>query len=280
MKFFKNKLAVTILVLSVAFLGLIIYTASKDVDGLEGSAGEALSPIQKITYNINQATKDFVDFFLNFSDVKAENKELKEENEKLKDEIAKNSDLEAENERLRALLDFEDERTNYDYVATNIIGKSSNMTNGYIIDRGLNDGIEKGMIVIASKGLVGQIAEVSSDWAIVDCIIDENIKVSVMVDSTRENTGMLEGYKNSKNENLTKILYLPMDSKIKEGDVILTSGLGLVYPKEIRIGEVISIEEDKVKVMKSAIVKPYVDFNKLEELVVVVPKDKRVIEYK
>ena len=178
MKFFKNKLAVTILVLSVAFLGLIIYTASKEVDGLEGSAGEALSPIQKITYNINQATKDFVDFFLNFSDVKAENQELKAENEKLKDEIAKNSDLEAENERLRALLDFEDERTNYDYVATNIIGKSSNMTNGYIIDRGLNDGIEKGMIVIASKGLVGQIAEVSSNWAIVDCIIDENIKAS------------------------------------------------------------------------------------------------------
>ena len=49
----------------------------------------------------------------------------------------------------------------------------------------------------------------------------------------------------------------------------------MLYPKEIRIGEVTKVEEDKVKVMKSAIVKPYVDFNKLEELFVIVPKDIR-----
>ena len=68
---------------------------------------------------------------------------------------------------------------------------------------------------------------------------------------------------------------LPIDSEIKEGDVIMTSGVGMLYPKEIRIGEVTKVEEDKVKVMKSAIVKPYVDFNKLEELFVIVPKDIR-----
>ena len=55
----------------------------------------------------------------------------------------------------------------------------------------------------------------------------------------------------------------------------MTSGVGMLYPKEIRIGEVTKVEEDKVKVMKSAIVKPYVDFNKLEELFVIVPKDIR-----
>ena len=47
-----------------------------------------------------------------------------------------------------------------------------------------------------------------------------------------------------------------------------------MYPKEIRIGEVISVETDNVKVMKSAVVKPYVDFNKLEELVIIIPKEK------
>ena len=68
-------------------------------------------------------------------------------------------------------------------------------------------------------------------------------------------------------------------SEIKEGDVILTSGLGMIYPKEIRIGEVVSVETDNVMVMKNAIVKPYVDFNKLEELFVVVPKDKINVKY-
>ena len=64
MKLFKNKLTVTIVVLSVTFLGLIIYTASKDTKGLEGNAGELLNPMQRIIYNINTGAKNFVDFFL------------------------------------------------------------------------------------------------------------------------------------------------------------------------------------------------------------------------
>jgi rod shape-determining protein MreC len=70
-----------------------------------------------------------------------------------------------------------------------------------------------------------------------------------------------------------------MESEVKEGDVIMTSGIGRLYPKEIRIGEVISVQEDKVMVMKNAVVKPYVDFNKLEELFIVSPKDTREIKY-
>lgn len=66
---------------------------------------------------------------------------------------------------------------------------------------------------------------------------------------------------------------------VKEGDVILTSGSGNIYPKDIKIGEVIGVTEDKVKLMKVAIVEPYVDYNKLEELMVIVPKDKREIKY-
>ena len=62
--------------------------------------------------------------------------------------------------------------------------------------------------------------------------------------------------------------------KSKEGDIILTSGLGSMYPKGIRIGEVTSVEVDNVGIMKKAVVKPYVDFNKLQELFVIVPKEK------
>ena len=102
-----------------------------------------------------------------------------------------------------------------------------------------------------------------------------------MPESTRENTGILKGYVDSStNDKLTKISYLSMDSKIKKGDLILTSGLGAVYPKEIRVGKVLSVEEDKVSFMKSAVVKPYVDFDSLEELVIVVPKNTKEIEYK
>lgn len=279
MKFLKNKLAVTIIVLSVTFLSLIIYSASRDVKGLEGVAGSTLSPIQKITYGLNRSVKDFVDFFLNFSEVKATNKDLEKENEKLKDEIAEKSDLEEENERLKDLLEFKDSREEYNYISTNIIGTKGNIINGLIIDKGEIDGVQKNMIVIASKGLVGKVTSVAKNWAIVETIVNKNISVSVMLEESRENSGILEGYANNNNEKLAKISYLPMSSEVKEGDIVLTSGYGEIYPKEIRIGEVIKVEEDKVKVMKSAIVKPYVDFEKLEELLIVAPKDSRDIKY-
>lgn len=280
MKLLKNKLAVTVIVLSVTFLLLIAYTSSKEIKGLEGSAGDALSPIQKLTYGVNRGVKDFVDFFLNFSEVKDENEKLTEENNELKDKLAEYSDLASENERLKALLDFEEQRDQYNYISTNIIGTKGSILEGYIVDKGSEDGIKKGMIVIAAQGLVGQVASVSSNWSVVECIINENVAVSVMPESTRENTGILQGYTDGKtNEKLTKISYLPMDSKIQKGDVILTSGLGQVYPKEIRVGEVISVEEDKVNVMKSAIVKTFVDFDSLEELVIIAPKDTKNIEY-
>ena len=104
-----------------------------------------------MTYNLNRGLKDFVDFFLNFSDIKVENKELSKENNDLRDELAQNSDLKAENERLRGLLDFKMERSNYDYITTNIIGKRGNILDGYIVDKGTDDGIAKGMVVIVER---------------------------------------------------------------------------------------------------------------------------------
>ena len=268
MKLLKNKLAVTIIVLSVAFLILIISTVKRDNKSLiESGAGAALNPVQSVIYKATNRVKESVDFFLNFSEVRNENKNLIKENEQLKD-------------RLRKILNFTEEHNNYDYVGCDIIGyPNNNISEGYIINKGENANIQKGMVVIAAEGLVGQVTSVGSNWSIVQSLANENIVVAVMADSTREATGYIKGYKDRQNRNLAKVYDLPIDSEIKEGDVIMTSGVGMLYPKEIRIGEVTKVEEDKVKVMKSAEVKPYVDFNKLEELFIIVPKETREVKY-
>ena len=90
---------------------------------------------------------------------------------------------------------------------------------------------------------------------------------------------MVKGYSDSNNQFLAKLYYLPQDSTIKKGDVILTSGINNSYPRGIRIGTVISVEDDKGKVMKNALIKPYVNFDKLQELLIVVPQDKTDIKY-
>ncbi|MBX7408593.1 rod shape-determining protein MreC [Clostridium chauvoei] len=282
MKFFKNKLAVTIIVLSVAFLSVIVYTvSSQQKDIVSSGVGSVVSPLQKVVYKINDKIKGSLGFVFNFSKVKQENEDLANKNIELENKLLEYDKLKDENERLREVLNFKNSKNNYDYLGCEIIGYSGgNFTDGYIIDKGEDQGLKKGMVVIANKGLVGQVTSTGSNWAIVESLINENIAVSVMVNSTRETTGILKGYRDHNNQNLIQVTNLPMDSAIKEGDVILTLGLGQIYPKEVRIGEVISVETDNVKVMKSAIVKPYVDFNKLEELFVVVPKETREIKYK
>lgn len=281
MKLLKNKLTVTIIVLSVAFLGIITYTIDNERKSIvSNGVVNVVNPIQKVVYNINNSIKGTFDFFLNFSKIKEENKELTKENVSLENKLLEYDKLKEENDRLREVLNFKNSKNNYDYLGCEIIGYSGeSFSSGYIIDKGENDGLKKDMIVISNKGLVGQITSTGSNWSIVQSLLNENIAVSVMVNSTRETTGILKGYINHNNENLTKVTNLPIGSAIKEGDVIVTSGLGQIYPKETRIGEVISVETDEIKVMKTAIVKPFVDFNKLEELFVVIPRETREVKY-
>ena len=272
MKPFKNKLALTIVLLSVAFCGMIIYSLQSDANGISSSVSTVVSPLQKIVYNINSRVKETVDFFLNFSEVKLENEQLKQKNAELANELIEYESLKDEVERLREALNFTESRSNYNYVGVNIIGYSgSSLSDGYIIDKGSNDGIAKNMVVVSYKGLVGKVTKVSSNFAVVQSILNENIAVAVMDQQTRDATGVLQGLSDKKDTNMTVVYNLPIDSDVKEGDIIITSGLGKIYPKEIPVGTVVSVQEDNVKVMKSAVVEPFVNFNKLEELFVVIP---------
>lgn len=275
MKFLKNKLAVTIIVLSVTFLGIIVYSFKRDSKGVIGNGvGVALNPVQKVFYGVSDNVRGFLNFVFSFSDVKKENEELKAKNSDLESKAIEYESLKKENERLRDMLNFKSQKLNYNIVGCHIINKGDEgFLESYTIDKGTKDGLKVGMVAVTGQGLVGQVTYVDKSWAKVQPLISENIAVHVLVDSTRETTGIVKGYKDNNNRLLTKVYSLPIDSQIKAGDVILTTGLGDLYPKEIKIGEVLSVEEDKGKVMKTALVKPYVDFNKLEELFVVIPKD-------
>ena len=275
MKPLKNKLAVTIVVLSVAFFGIIIFSIKSNSNIISSGVGSVISPLQKIVYNINDKIKGSFEFFLNFSKVKQENEELASKNAELENKLIEYNRMKDENIRLREMFNYSEANKSYNYIGCNIIGYSGgNISEGYIIDKGTKDGVEKDMIIITPVGLVGKVTKAERNSSIVQTILNQNIAVASMVESTRETTGILQGITDNKNKNLTKLSNIPIDSEIKEGDVILTSGLGGMYPQEIRIGEVVSVEVDSVGIMKTATVKPYVDFTKLEELFVVVPKEK------
>lgn len=272
MKFFKNKLAVTVIVLSVTFLVIIGYTSKKQgKDKVSSAVGVTLNPVQKVFYSINDNVKGFLNFIFNFSDVKSENTELKKKNSELSSKSIEYDSLKNENQRLREMLDFKSQRDEYNYIGANIINKAGgSILESFTIDKGLKHGVKVGMVAIDPKGLVGQVTDVTNSWSTIQPITSENVAVGALVESTRDTTGVVKGYRDN-NKAVARLEYIDANSEIKEGDVILTSASGDSYPKEIKIGVVLSIKEDKAKMGKTAIVEPYVDFNKLEELYLVVP---------
>jgi rod shape-determining protein MreC len=281
MKNIRNKLAVIVVILSVCFLFLIGYSVQREKMSFVGNGvGFTLNSIQGVIYKIGNEVKGSLGFLLNINDIKKENEKLKSVNENLEYKATQNVILEQENQRLRAMLNFTDLRNEYNYVGSDIVGISgANFLDGYIINKGTNAGIGKGMVAITGDGLVGQVTSVGTNWAIVQSISNENIAVAGYISTTQESDGIVKGYKGNEDRFLAQITGLSIKSQVTKGDTILTSGLGGIYPKGIKIGEVIEVEEDKASVVKNAIIKPSVDFNKLEQLLIVVPKETREVKY-
>lgn len=276
MKLIKNKLAVTVVVLSVAFL-VIIGISSRENSLWPIESGVSFT-VSGVSSGIYKGFSKFIDNFnviTEFSSVKKENENLKKENVKLKEAALENEALRWENNRLRGILDYKAQKEDYNYVICDIIGKSGgNLLEEFVINRGSKSGIKKDMVVITTEGLVGQVVKTTYNSATVQSLANENIAVAAQVLDTRENTGVVKGFKDSDNKLLAKLYYLPLESTIKVNDVILTSGLsGGLYPKDIKIGSVISVEKDAGRSMVIATIKPYVDLTKLEEVMVAVPKN-------
>lgn len=281
MKAIKNKLAVVIIILSVTFLFLIGYSVNREkMSFVENGVGVSINSVQGLFYNGFYEIRDSFKFITNFSKVKKENEELRKANSEFQIKALEYDTSIKENERLRKMFDFSKQREQYNYIGADIKGLSGNsFSDGFIINKGENDGIKKTMIAMTGEGLVGQVTSVGSNWAIVQCLSNENIAVAALVQRTRANNGIVKGYKDENNKLLAEIQRLSLDSSIKKGDVIVTSGLGGFYPAGIRIGSVLSVYEDKGEVMKSAIIEPYVDFAKIEEVFIVVPKETTEIKY-
>ncbi|AND85709.1 rod shape-determining protein MreC [Clostridium tyrobutyricum] len=290
MKFFRNKLAVAIVVLSVAFLILISFSVKNNgVFFMRNGVGVVFNPIQGGIYKLNNGIKQSLSFIFNISDIKEQNKQLTKKNSELENKLVEYNLLKSENSSLRKELNFKKEKMEYNYIGCDIIGRGgSSILDEFTVNRGSNDGIKKGMVAETAEGLVGQVVHVEKNWSIVRSIASENLAVGAepqLSDTKSQNSdetsdeGIVKGYNQGTNKLLTKLYYLPIESKIKKGDTILTSGIDNSYPRGIRIGSVVTVELDKGKVMKNAVVKPFVDFNKIQEMLIVVPKNQIDVKY-
>ncbi len=280
MKFMKNKINLIISLLIIIMIVLILFSSQRTSKSyIEGITGNVMNPIQKVMYNISKSISDIYYGVMHYSELMGKLEDLNEENGRLKSEIIEYSKLKEENDKLRDVLNLKDRLDDYTFVGANIIGKNGSYTNDYIVDVGIKDGLENGMIVVANGGLFGMVISVSDYWSIISPIINGSISVGGIVQRTNGSQGIVKKYKNSSGNYILKMEYVPIDEDVVVGDIVVTSGLGGVYPSGIIIGEVISIENDKRNLSKSILIKSHIDFDFVSNLFIVIPKNKYKVEY-
>jgi len=177
-----------------------------------------------------------------------------------------------ENVRLRELLKLE-ERHPYSLAAASVIGRSLDRLGGSMtIDKGLSDGIEPGRAVLTPEGLVGRIERATIHQARILTLLHHDCAVAARVERSRVDGVLQWEYGTQPNLNL---LYVSSQEDVKVGDLIVTSGLGGIFPAGIRVGTVSKVGLEDNGLMKDISVKPAVNFRTLEEILVYLPSSLR-----
>ena len=264
----KKKLFLNIFVLLVAVVSFVKrdYQLTK-VSAVEMLFIDSLGPTQEIIGSMQTGVGDLFDHYLFNASASRENKQLKDQISKLELKIFDLNEIERENERLRDLLDFGEALPTNRVLAQIVAWDASSSFRVLRINKGIRHGIELQSTVVTSDGLVGYIYRLTNNYADVLTILDANNRIDGLVKRTRSH-GILEGYSSSH----LIMKYVTRTEPVILGDYIITSGLGNVYPKGIRVGRVSRIERQSYGITQHVEVRPSVDFGSLEEVVVLTTK--------
>lgn len=273
-KLWKNKPALIGILAIALFLLLAGLTMGKRTEGGAWDLfGQAAMPVQEFVHGLtDKVTGFFVRVF--------RPSELERENERLRRQLTeyemKNALLEEtmrENARLTELLDFVDSNAGLYYVTAKVIARSEGVTvDTLTLNVGTRHGVTEKMAVVVADGIVGRVAEVGTTWCKVRTMLNDDMRISVMVERTRDE-GMLGGLVLEGGDLVgLQLYYLPTGAEMETGDRIRTSGLGGVFPRGLYVGEVLYLAAAEDAAF-DACVSTEVDFLHLEEVLVILGMD-------
>ena len=255
-----------IILITVNIILLSFSSKSQSTFGL-GRVGLLLvSPFQELVTRSIRFARDIWEHYFFLVSVAHENENLKKS---LNQFVAKSNqwhEIDLANARLRNLLNFQKAPTNK-VVAAEVIGKDpSGWFKTIIIDKGKSDGLKKGLSVVLPTGIVGQVIETTSHYSKVMLVIDRNSAVDALVQRSRAR-GIIKG----ESADQCRFEFVLRKHDVQIGDTVIASGLDGVYPKGLRIGRVADISQRNADIFYEIAVAPFVDYEKLEEVLVIIP---------
>ncbi|AGL02649.1 rod shape-determining protein MreC [Desulfoscipio gibsoniae] len=263
----------TLLLLGVLVVVIMVglHFSADDTDELtpfESTTRDVLSPVQRLVTVVGGKISDVVTFPARLYKVSEHNRQLEQQVVELQGKLSSYNEIRSENIRLKEQLEFKTSLADQmNTEAAEVIGRAAdNWFGSAIINKGSASGIRRDMAVITPAGLVGRVTNVSDHTAEVLLITDPRSGVGCLVQENRA-PGIVEGV--SGGRGVVNMMHIPSDLAPKKGNRIVTSGFGSVFPKGIPVGTVRETRREESGLFKMAVLETFVDFNRLEEVLVV-----------
>ncbi len=268
--FFQNRSFKILLASVFVLLGLMLYTNSVGSSATANLLSLLSSPMQRISTGVTtNASVLAQELTVSNQQLQAENDALKEEIRKLREQLVDYYDIKQKNEQYETVLELKDENRDYKMLPATVIGRDPNdVFYGFSIDQGYLNGVSKNDPVITGDGIVGWVSEVYATSSQVTTLYSPNTKIGAIAKESRD-TGVTGCDITLADQGLIKMAYLTSENTIEAGDIITTTGLSGMYPKDLLIGTVTDIQYEDNGVSQYALVKPFVDIKNVRDIFII-----------
>lgn len=267
---YRRPILITLLLAQPIVLILLGRQSGDPGAGAVGGLGTRLvASAQNLAYEASGGLSEVWNRYVRLVGVAEENERLRREVARLEEERVRLLGVMQENARLRAMVGFQVANPNLDLRPARVIAKD--ITPYFRVIRIRLDAGEgvaaPGMPVVAPAGLVGQVTTVAGDYCDVMLTVDPDSSIDVLVQRNRAR-GILQG-NGHENDYTAQVAYLLQRDEVHEGDVVVTSGLAGRFPRELIVGHIIEVEGAEPGLFQEVVVRPAVDFSRLEEVFLV-----------
>lgn len=271
-----SRLLLLMLMLSLCG-GLILLSAAGALTTVEGFVAAPLHGISGLFNRLSLSISSTLEELNDLGQLRERIAELEEQLARRQIESIQLREAASDYERLVNLLSYTSALENQEFLTADVIAvEQTGIARSVIINRGTRDGIAVGMPVSTNLGLVGRIIRVSANAAQVQLINDENSAVSSRLQTSRAHGSII-----GQASGVLRLTMVDLDEEIRQGDLVITSGLGGNFPADIVVGQVTSVRQFEFELFQEAEVRSLFDFETLEFVLVITsfePIDLNVFE--
>lgn len=268
--FFRSKQFKIILTIFISLIAIsVIFGVIGSVISPQSDiVGTLTAPFRSTLTAMKNGINDFKEALSGGNEVMLENAELKEQINTLREELADYEKISKENEFYKNYLEIKDQNPDFEFAPSTVISHdTSDPFGGFIINKGSTDGISAHDPVITDAGVVGFISDVGLTTSKVVTVLSPDLTLGAL-DNRTSDSGIIKGSLELNEKGYTKLENLSRSCSVAVGDYVVTSGEG-IFPKGILVGSIETISNDKYNTSLYASVKPFVDFSKLRNVMVI-----------